>query len=288
MRKSLWLTLMLCVMGVALAAGCGEKAEKPDSPTEVFKKIFAAMKSADFDAEEKLVSEDFKWENEEAIAELRRSEAKKREYVEALAKVKIESVSEMIDGDLAAVRVVISKGGEKQEESFGFKRIGGAWKMLGVREGSVVVKQLSLKGAQPDAVVREYIGNHYLRVSVMLCGGAKKRELAATAEMKNGDGANAIYDFWEKEIQELAADGGGGSKEPKDESSSAKGCLDLSECTDAVELETIDGDLAVVKVKRIMNGHRRKGRMYLQKIDGEWKIVWKYEYDRAKASRKGQ
>ena len=54
------------------------------------------------------------------------------------------------------------------------------------------------------------------------------------------------------------------------------------------ECERIDGDFAVVKVRRIMDGKRRKGRMYLQKFDGEWKIVWKYEYDRAKAARKGR
>lgn len=280
----------LLAAGVTLAAGCGEKAGKTvDSPTEVFKKIFAAMKSADFDAGEKFVSEDFKWENEEAIAELRRSEAKKREYFEALAKVKIERVSEMIDGDLAAVKVVVSDSGEKGEVSFGFKRIGGAWKMLGEREGRAVVKQLSQKGASPDAVVREYIGNPSLRVCVMLCGGVKKRELAAAAaEMENGVGAKAIDDFWAKEIRELAADGEGDRKEPKDESSTAKGCLDLSECTDTVELDTVDGDLAAVKVRRLMDGKRRKGRMYLQKFDGEWKIVWKYEYDRAKAAMEGR
>ena len=247
------------------------------------------MKRADFDAEEKFVSEDFKWENKEVDAELRRSEAKKREFVEAFAKVRIEYVSEKIDGDLAAVNVVISNDGKKHEKSFGFKRIGGAWKMLGEREGRVVIKLLSLKGAPPDAVVREYIGNSFIPVSVMLCGGAKKRELAAAAELVgNGAGADAIYDFWAKEIRELVSDGDRGRKEPKDESNAAKGCLDLSECTDAAELDTVDGDLAVVKVRRLMDGSRRKGRMYLQKIDGEWKIVWKYEYDRAKAAREGR
>ncbi len=293
MKKALWPILLFAAFFV-LFPGCGEKAEqKPDSPTEVFKKIFAAMKRADFDEEEKFVSEDFKWENEEVDAKLRRFEAKKREFVEALARVKIEYVSEQIDGDLAAVKVLISNGGEKHEERFGFKRIGGAWKMLGVREGSMVVKQLSLKGAPPDAVVREYIGNSFLPVSVMLCGGAKKQELAAAAAelVENGDGAKTMDDFRAKEIRELAADGDRGPKGPEDEkraNNTAKGCLDLSECTDAAELDTVDSDLAVVKVRRLMEGRRRKGRMYLRKIDGEWKIVWKYEYDRAKAARKGR
>jgi len=293
MRRYLLLISMLFAAWLTPAAGCGEKVvQTADSPAEVFKKIFAAMKRADFDVAEKFVSEDFKRESEIVDAELRRSEAKKREFIEASAKVEIESVSEKIDGDLAAVKVVFSNGGAKEkEQSFGFKRIGGAWKLLGDSEGGVVGKQLSLKGAPPDAVVREYIGNHFIRISVMLCGGAKKRELAAAAAelSKNGAGAGAIHDFWAKEIRELADNGDRQeSKAEKRAGSTAAGCLDLSVCTDAAELDTVDGDLAVVKVRRLMDGEMRKGRMYLQKFDGEWKIVWKYEYDRAKAARKGR
>ena len=286
MKFRVRLSILLCATGLMLVAGCGEKIADP--PVEVCKKIFEALKRADFDAAATFLSEDCKKESESEIAKLRRSEAKKREFLESLATVKIEQVSEKIDGDLASVKVVISDDGEKREKSIGFKKIGGAWKMLGHSEGSVVVKQLALKGAPPDAVVREYIDNSFLRVSVMLCGGVKKRELAAAAEMENGDGAKAMDDFWAKELRELAADGDWNRKEPKDgkrAGSTAKGGLDLSECTDLAELDTVDGDLAVVKVRRLMAGYMRKGRMYLQKFDGEWKIVWKYEYDRAKAAR---
>ena len=55
-----------------------------------------------------------------------------------------------------------------------------------------------------------------------------------------------------------------------------------------MEPESIDGDLATVKVRRLMSGEYRTGRMYLRKFDGEWKIVWKDEYDRAKAAGAGR
>ena len=63
--------LFLGVVGLAaLTAGCGEKAvQTADSPTEVFKKIIAAIKRADVDAVEKLVSEDFEEESKEELAE---------------------------------------------------------------------------------------------------------------------------------------------------------------------------------------------------------------------------
>ena len=288
--------LFLGVVGLAaLTAGCGEKAvQTADSPTEVFKKIIAAIKRADVDAVEKLVSEDFEEESKEELAELRRGdEAMMRKVDEIWGKAKIEYVSEKIDGDLAAVKVVISNDGEKeQEQSFGFKRIGGAWKLLGDSEGRAVVKQLSLKGAPPDAVALEYI-KYDCKLSkelVMLCGGAKRRELEkALAASKNGNSFSELR-IWTEELRELAADGDGDRKEPKDEKragNTAEGCLDLSECTHAAVLETVDGDLAVVKVRGPRAGKVRKGRMYLLKFDGEWKIVWKYEYDRAKAARKG-
>ena len=293
MKKQLFVFLLAAFF--VLFPGCGEKAEqKTDSPTEVFKKIIAAIKRADVDAVEKLVSEDFEEESKEELAELcRGDEAMMRKVDEIWGKAKIEYVSEKIDGDLAAVKVVISNDGEKeQEQSFGFKRIGGAWKLLGDSEGRAVVKQLSLKGAPPDAVALEYI-KYDCKLSkelVMLCGGAKRRELEkALAASKNGNSFSELR-IWTEELRELAADGDGDRKEPKDEKragNTAEGCLDLSECTHAAVLETVDGDLAVVKVRGPRAGKVRKGRMYLLKFDGEWKIVWKYEYDRAKAARKG-
>ena len=293
MKFRMLLTLLLCSTFFVLFPGCGEKAEKKtDSPTEVFKKIIAAIKRADVDAVEKLVSEDFEEESKEELAELRRGdEAMMRKVDEIWGKAKIEYVSEKIDGDLAAVKVVISNNGEKeQEQSFGFKRIGGAWKLLGDSEGHAVVKQLSLKGAPPDAVALEYI-KYECKLSkelVMLCGGAKRRELEeALAASKNGNSFSELR-IWSEELRELAADGDSGRKGPKNESSTAKGCLDLGECTHAAVLETVDGDLAVVKVRGPRAGKVRKGRMYLRKFDGEWKIVWKYEYDRAKAAREGR
>ena len=264
MCKSLWLILLL-VAGPVYAAGTEGKA---DSPTEVCRKMIEAIKRAAFDTAAKFVGEECRAEEEKSWAAFRRAgEAEKRRTLETLKKVKIECVREVIDGDQAAVLTIITRdGGKREEHWFGFKRIGGEWKALGYSEGLVVTTRLLLKGAPPDAVVREYIRQPFIPVSVMLCGGEKKRDLEA-AHAENGDWPA----FNAKEIRELAESSAGG--------------LDLRERTEeTVELESIDGDLATVKVRRLMSGEYRTGRMYLRKFDGEWKIVWKDEYDRTKAA----
>ena len=147
MKFRMMLSALLLAAGLVFVIGWSEKSEsgggksekKVDTPTEVAKKAFDAMKKHDFDTliaisdgkaqeEAKKAAKYFKQMKEMAD----KGDAQAKQMLEIMQKVYAEMTYEVkgekIEGDFAEVEVAMTMGGETKTEKMHFKKVNGQWK----------------------------------------------------------------------------------------------------------------------------------------------------------------
>ena len=298
MKLRKWLTALLLAAGVACVFGCSkmsgsDDAKKPekksekqvDSPSEVLRKIISSIKNLEYDTVIKLSHGEQTKELQPGVENVRSAKAAARqgnkkaqrwldEKKSALKNWQIDVKVEEIDGDLAGVYVVYSghpAGMKLNGPKFEcFEKVDGEWKWIsyGDYTKAMLAKYPAPKGASPSEIVRRMVD------------AAKALNPYAAFNLSHGkEKAEASKGFLGIINAKAAAYAGNEQVKKK---------LDgFKSCNVEVKGETIDGDLAVVDVvvSGSPKGKNGPDKVYLKKVDGEWKIIKEEEYKREKSYR---
>ena len=272
------LTALLLAAGVVFVAGW----QQADSPSEVLKKIIAAQKELDYDTVAKLShGEDKKgYKNLAEQINALKAAAKNgdKDAQERLdgAKAKLRNwnvdvKAEEIDGDLAVVYCVSAGDGPSYEF---FEKVDGEWKNISDEDytKAVLAKYAAPKGLSPSEVVRRMVDamktmNPYAAAN-WSCGKEREDTLKVALE-----------------IVKTKAAAYGGDEEAKKTLDELKAGVESWNVK--VAGETIDGDYAVVDVvvSGSPDGKNGPDKVYLKKVDGEWKMMDDDEYKRERSAR---
>jgi len=147
MKFRILLATLLLTPSLVFAGSDG----KTDSPSEVFKKLTAAVKNHDYATAMALShgeQKEFIRIQEKGMARLKKSaaagdpeaQAKLAEIQTKSANCTVEIIEEEIDGDLAAVTAVWKIGDKKQAGVSCFTKMNGEWKHISIEDYSKAVK----------------------------------------------------------------------------------------------------------------------------------------------------
>ena len=265
--------------------GKGSAEKKVDSPSEVLQKIITNTKEQDCDTVVKLSHGEQKkqlqrgTENIKSAKDAAKNGNKKAqrwldERKSALKNWKIDVKAEEIDGDLAVVYGVGSgnPAGSKHNGPCAefFEKVDGEWKWISFEDyvRKALAKYAVPKGLSPSEIVSRMVD------------AMKTMNPYAAANLSHGK-ENAEASKGALGIIKLKAAAYAGNEQ-------AKKFLDsFKNCNVEVKGKTIDGDFAVVDVVVSGNPKGKNGpdKVYLKKVDGEWKVIKEEEYKRERSYR---